>query len=284
MPSVTSTSEAILVVVGGPRDGETIPLTGPNVTMGRELDSVVVVSDNGVSRRHAAIVKDDAGHQLRDLASTNGTFVNGHRIGAKSHLLKDSDTIRLGASKASFVYHSPTAETLVLTLEATVGVDETPTQAVTKAEPPSQIEDAVASEEVGQAVDGDDIYEGTVRLNIRSESSLGSLIRFVQRLGENLDCKILRLAGDARKSGVEVWLFLREPVSLREWLGALEGVARVSETRGRDLRPGSSDTPLTVLIGTEDIASTAERSPCTNCNELLEPGTTVCTRCHKKQT
>jgi pSer/pThr/pTyr-binding forkhead associated (FHA) protein len=281
---MTSAGEAILVVEGGASDGETIPLTLPNVTMGRELDSVVVVSEHGVSRRHAAIVKDDAGHHLRDLSSTNGTFVNGQKMGDKSHLLKDSDTIRLGASKASFVYHSPTAETLILTLETTVGVVETPTQAVTKAEPPSEPEHAVTPSDVSLSVDNDETYEGTVRLNVKSEGSLGSVIRFVQRLGENEDCKILRLAGDARKSGVEAWLFLRRPLSLRDWLGDMEGVARVSETEGRDLRPGSSDTPLTVMLDATQFSSTVESSLCVNCNEILEPGTTVCTHCGKTQT
>ena len=281
---MTSTGDAIFVIVGGLDDGETIPLTGPNVTMGRELDSVVVVSDNGVSRRHAVIVKDDAGHHLRDLSSTNGTFVNDRRIGEKDHLLKDSDTIRLGASKASFVYHSPTAETLILTLDATVGVAETPTQAVTRAEPPSQAEHALTSEDVGQPVHDDEIYEGTIRLNVRSEGSMGSLIGFVHRLGENPDCRILRLEGDARKNGVEAWLFLRQPLSLSEWLGAMEGVIRVSATRGRDLTPGSSDPPLTVMLDTEQSASTAEWPTCVNCNELLQPGTAVCTRCREKQT
>lgn len=281
---MTSTGEAILVVEGGASDGETIPLILPNVTMGRELDSVVVVSEHGVSRRHAAIVKDDAGHHLRDLSSTNGTFVNGRRIGEKSHLLKDSDTIRLGASKASFVYHSPTAETLILTLETTVGVAETPTQAITKAEPPSEPEHAVTPSEIRLSVDDDETYEGTVRLNVKSDGSLGSVIRFVQRLGENEDCKILRLAGDARKSGVEAWLFLRRPLSLRDWLGDMEGVARVSETQGRDLRPGSTDTPLTVMLDATQFSSTVESSICVSCNKILEPGTTVCAHCGKTQT
>ena len=267
---MTSTGEAILVLEGGPDDGETIPLAGPNVTMGRQLDSVVVVSDKGVSRHHAAIVKCDAGHYLRDLSSTNGTFVNDRRIGKKDHLLKDSDTIRLGASRSSFVYHSPTAETLELTLETAVEVDESPTREVATAEPPSQPEHAVASEEASepehavaskeasQPVHDGEIYEGTVRLTVNSKGTLASLMGFVHRLGENQDCKILRLAGDARKSGVEVWLFLRQPVPLREWLGATESVARVSATRGRDLRPDSSDTPLTVFLDAEQLASKAE--------------------------
>ena len=96
--------------------------------------------------------------------------------------------------------------------------------------------------------------------------------------------KSMFLAGDARKTGVEAWLFLRRPVSLRDWLGDMDGVARVSETHGRDLKPGSTDTPLTVLLDSTQLSSTVEASICVSCNELLEPSTTVCTHCGKTQT
>ena len=241
---MASTGEALLVIEGGPDDGESIPLTGSTVTLGRDLDSVVVVSDKGVSRRHAALVKSKTGYDLRDLSSTNGTFVNGQRFGVEDHRLKDSDTIRLGASKATFTYHSPTAETLLLTLEPPT--EESPTDTVDAVEPLREAAQEATSEEPQSVGDGN-VDDGTVRLRVKSAGNMGLLIGFVHQLGENPDCKILRLAGDAKKSGVEAWLFLRKPVSLREWLDEMEGVIQVSATRGRDLRPESGDNPLTVV-------------------------------------
>ena len=252
------------------------------MTMGRQLDSYVVVSDKGISRHHAAIVDTEAGHCIRDLSSMNGTFVNDERIDKNDHLLKDSDTIRLGAGKVSYVYHSPTAETVHLTLEPTEEASGAPTQATDRIEPPSPPADAVASDEPGLP-SGDEIYEGTVRLNVKADADVRLLVAFVQRLGDHPDCRLLKLLGDA-KGGVEAWLGLRQPVSLSEWLGAIDGVVHVSATRGRDLSPESSDRPLTVLLKAEDLASAGEWLPCGNCEELLERGTTVCPRCDEAQT
>ena len=279
---MTSIGEGILVAEGGADEGEMTPLIRPTITMGRELDNDVVVSEKGVSRHHASLVKTDAGYQLRDLSSTNGTFLNGRRIDDKDHLLKDSDTIRLAASKVSHVYHSPTAETLQLTLQPTGEVSVSPPQAVVGSGPLGQPAPVPGPEQPGQPARDDDTYEGTVRLNIRAEGSIGLLVGFVQRLRENEDWRVLRLVGDA-KGGVEAWLGLRQPVSLRKALADMQGVGHVSPPRGRDLSPGSSDDPLTVFLTAEDAPPPADWSPCVNCKELLEPGTIECPRCRKTQ-
>ena len=114
--------EAVLVVHSGPDYGQTIPLTGSSIVMGRGLDCEVVVSDRGVSRNHAVLVRPEAGYHLRDLCSTNGTFLNDERIDDRDHLLRNSDTIGFGQGDVSYVYHSPTAETIRLTLEPTTDV------------------------------------------------------------------------------------------------------------------------------------------------------------------
>lgn len=55
-------------------------LAGSVVTIGREPGNSIVVSDLLVSRRHAEFRRSGGAWQVRDLASHNGTFVNGQRV------------------------------------------------------------------------------------------------------------------------------------------------------------------------------------------------------------
>lgn len=71
---------------------------GKGCVIGRLGDCDLVLSGEGVSRRHAKIAgvgKDS--HSISDLGSTNGTFVNGLKLSAPVQL-SDRDTIGLGAS------------------------------------------------------------------------------------------------------------------------------------------------------------------------------------------
>ena len=70
-----------LMVQGGPSSGMTIELAGRPVTLGRRGDNDVMVEEDTVSRRHALIMETPAGYVLRDLNSTNGTFVNRSKLG-----------------------------------------------------------------------------------------------------------------------------------------------------------------------------------------------------------
>lgn len=63
-------------------------------TIGRENSSSFIVSDLRVSNKHCQFVYTEAGFFLRDLASTNGTYVNDELIIGR--ILRDSDLIRLG--------------------------------------------------------------------------------------------------------------------------------------------------------------------------------------------
>lgn len=84
--------------------GDRYPLLGSLTIIGRDESADVVVDDTGVSRRHSEIrVTTDGPHlvtSIRDLNSTNGTFVNGDRI--TSQRLEDGDRITLGRTKAVF--------------------------------------------------------------------------------------------------------------------------------------------------------------------------------------
>jgi hypothetical protein len=84
--------------------GDRYPLLGSLTTLGRDDTADIVVDDPGVSRRHSEVrVTTDGPHlitSIRDLNSTNGTFVNGERI--TSQRLQDGDRVTLGRTSATF--------------------------------------------------------------------------------------------------------------------------------------------------------------------------------------
>ncbi|GGK55838.1 FhaA domain-containing protein [Ornithinimicrobium pekingense] len=93
----------------GPRpvldvDGRAVPLSAAVTTIGRDDSADVVVDDPGVSRRHAEVrISHDGPHLqvlLRDLGSTNGTYLNGEQVGDEE--LRDGDRITMGRSSLIF--------------------------------------------------------------------------------------------------------------------------------------------------------------------------------------
>src|SRR5260370_25254846 len=72
-------------------------LTSTDLTIGRAPDTVYVINDRIVSGHHAAIRPQGQAYVLIDLGSTNGTFVNGHRLTPQQpYLLSLNDLIRIG--------------------------------------------------------------------------------------------------------------------------------------------------------------------------------------------
>lgn len=80
--------------------GDQVPLGEYTVTMGRQSDSVVILEDPNVSRRHSEIRPVGDGFAIFDLDSTNGTKVNGNKIG--HHQLQDGDEVQLGNTVMHF--------------------------------------------------------------------------------------------------------------------------------------------------------------------------------------
>ncbi|MFC6704739.1 FhaA domain-containing protein [Flexivirga alba] len=79
-------------------DGDRYPMLGAITVIGRDDDADILLDDPGISRRHSEIrVTYDGPHQvitIRDLGSTNGTFVNGDPIGTMH--LSEGDRITIG--------------------------------------------------------------------------------------------------------------------------------------------------------------------------------------------
>lgn len=79
---------------------ERIPLDESVVTLGRRPDSTIVLNDPNVSRNHAEVRPQGTGYVLVDLGSTNGSRVNGSRVG--EHPLVDGDELSFGNTTLRF--------------------------------------------------------------------------------------------------------------------------------------------------------------------------------------
>jgi len=78
------------------------------VLIGRRPENVISLSDPKCSRRHCKLCRVTDQHwTLRDLNSTNGTFVNDLRV-TSEHLLADGDVIQVGDVELVFVAIPPT--------------------------------------------------------------------------------------------------------------------------------------------------------------------------------
>lgn len=85
-----------LVVLTGKSAGRSFRLEGNSCTVGRGAEADFLLDDDGISRLHARVLLGADGRiKVKDLKSTNGTFVNDRRV--EVHNLEDGDNIRLGA-------------------------------------------------------------------------------------------------------------------------------------------------------------------------------------------
>jgi hypothetical protein len=92
---------ALVIRAGGGRAGESFPVVGDRLTVGRRPESDVFLDDVTVSRDHALVVRRANDYHLDDCGSLNGTYVNRRRI--DSHRLVDGDELQIGKYKLAFL-------------------------------------------------------------------------------------------------------------------------------------------------------------------------------------
>ncbi len=109
VPSMIASSVPFptLVVYVSPRKTQVPLREGKSWSMGRSLDSTVVLSDRWVSRNHAEIqLLDNGSYYLVDLGSGNGSFVNGQRV-VLPVCLNHGDLLTIGRTEMEFQFSIP---------------------------------------------------------------------------------------------------------------------------------------------------------------------------------
>jgi hypothetical protein len=94
------TPAARLDFIMGPLAGQTISLGEEVTTLGSVAGNTVVLADPAVSRKHAGIRRIDTQYELADFGSTNGVYVNGHKMAKKT--LQPGDLLRIGNTEMLF--------------------------------------------------------------------------------------------------------------------------------------------------------------------------------------
>ena len=90
----TLAGEGCLVVFYGQNIGRRYFLNRPRLVIGRSDTTQLHIDQESVSRQHAEVLTEGASSSIRDLGSTNGTFVNNVRVTAQP--LRDGDLLRVG--------------------------------------------------------------------------------------------------------------------------------------------------------------------------------------------
>src|SRR6185312_5306529 len=87
-------SMAKLVILNQGMTGRTMELTVERTTVGRVEENTFQITDSSVSSRHAEILLRGTDIVVRDLNSTNGTFINNEKI--TESVLQPGQTLRFG--------------------------------------------------------------------------------------------------------------------------------------------------------------------------------------------
>jgi len=95
------TKEACLVVIYGPELGRKHNLETPSLTLGRSNKCDIQIDQESVSRAHSKILNGGKSVRIRDLGSTNGTYVNDELV--EERTLVDGDLIKIGRTIFKFL-------------------------------------------------------------------------------------------------------------------------------------------------------------------------------------
>jgi hypothetical protein len=89
-----------LEFMSGPNAGQVIPLNQDVTTIGSVAGNTIVLADPAVSRKHVGIRQVNGNYEFADLGSTNGVYVNGHKMPKKT--LQSGDILRVGNTEMVF--------------------------------------------------------------------------------------------------------------------------------------------------------------------------------------
>ena len=78
-----------------------VALAKDRTTLGRRAYNDIVIDNLAVSGEHAVLHMSDGDVEIEDLNSTNGVFINGHRINREA--VNDGDLVMVGKARFRFV-------------------------------------------------------------------------------------------------------------------------------------------------------------------------------------
>jgi len=104
------------IEVGSGAGAQLFPLSGQRVTIGRlDENDLVFSQDVTVSRRHAVLERFNNGWRIRDLGSSNGTFVNGIKATTPMQV-NPGDRVLIGSASFTMLEIAP-PEGLLATMQ-----------------------------------------------------------------------------------------------------------------------------------------------------------------------
>ncbi len=101
---------------------QTVPVSVPSFTVGRQTDCTLCLSNPTVSKRHAELAVVDGGLLVRDLGSRNGTFLNGCRVVDWS-AVRDGDRLQFGTALFT-AQRAPPPQSMATLAEDVAGMAE----------------------------------------------------------------------------------------------------------------------------------------------------------------
>src|SRR4051812_11647946 len=93
---------SFLLVVAGESAGKLFPLNKPELVVGRSPNADIRINEKAVSHNHARLSMDNGTCTLRDLESTNGTFVNNELIAGPVRL-RGGDAVGVGSTTFTYL-------------------------------------------------------------------------------------------------------------------------------------------------------------------------------------
>ena len=119
-----------LLVTEGPLKGRRFAVPDGGLRLGRSSTCEISIPDLALSRTHCLAEVRDDGLWVTDLASANGTFVNGEQLGPESRCLQSGDRLAAGDSELQVVASgavaqspAPAAETPLPVIDLGLGGD-----------------------------------------------------------------------------------------------------------------------------------------------------------------
>ena len=102
-------------ILNGPEKGKSYDLINGTIDIGRSPENDINMNDRSVSRKHLRIHREGNAYFIKDLQSTNGTYINEKRIDIA--ILSEGTEVRVGKCFLKLVRHHPEQQVEKITFD-----------------------------------------------------------------------------------------------------------------------------------------------------------------------